>query len=252
MIPATAVVVIDSGAAISELMDGLPTLALDPPSLFIDLEGERLSRNGSLDVLTLFVGPLNVVYLIDVHILRANTFATPGKSGKTLRDILESASIPKVFFDVRNDSDALYAHYNIALQGVQDVQLMENASRPGPVSGKRLVSGLARCIQTSLAILPNTKLTWEENKKKGEKLFVPNSGGSYDVFKTRPLHKDIMTYCARDVQFLPLLRKTYWDRLTPDWKIKVDVETRARVQLARDGTYQPHDSHKAFGPWQSQ
>jgi exonuclease 3'-5' domain-containing protein 1 len=198
------------------------------------------------------VYPSKVVHLIDVYSLREITFTTPGKGGKTLKDILESAAIPKVFFDVRNDSDALYAHYSIALQGVQDVQLMENASRSGHISGKKFVNGLAKCIEKDVPMPQKDKLLCKEIKERGKKLFKAQQGGSHEVFNARPLEEDIIAYCGHDVLFLPLLRQTYWRRLTPKWKGKVADETQVRVQLSRDAAYQPQGSDKALGPWQDE
>jgi GT2 family glycosyltransferase len=43
--------------------------------------------------------------------------------------ILETNDIHKVFFDVRNDSEASFHRFQICLQGVDDVQLMELATR---------------------------------------------------------------------------------------------------------------------------
>jgi exonuclease 3'-5' domain-containing protein 1 len=64
-------------------------------------------------------------------------------SSKVSRGILESKDYLKVFFDVRNDSDAMYSHYQISLGGVIDLQLLEFASR----SRKgRFIKGLAKCI----------------------------------------------------------------------------------------------------------
>lgn len=102
------------------------------PTMYIDLEGIDLCREGSLSILTLLIDtgtPTRRVHLIDVHILGAQAFNTSGVKGKTLKDILQNDKIPKVFFDVRNDSDALFAHFGVALQGVEDVQLMESATR---------------------------------------------------------------------------------------------------------------------------
>ena len=70
------------------------------------------------------------------YTLKNAAFATAGKDGKTLKDILDSATTPKVFFDVCNDWDALFAHFSIALQSIQDIQLMKNASCSGHTSGK--------------------------------------------------------------------------------------------------------------------
>lgn len=47
----------------------------------------------------------------------------------SLKSILESSMTPKVFFDVRTDSDALYGQFGIRLAGIIDLQLMEVASR---------------------------------------------------------------------------------------------------------------------------
>ena len=87
-----------------------------------------------------------------------------GKGEKTLQSILESAVVPKVFFDVRNDFEPLYAHFGIALQCVQDVQLMEVASRLGP---KKFVSGLPKCIERDAPITLQEKQTWKAVKDTG-------------------------------------------------------------------------------------
>ncbi|KAL2060851.1 hypothetical protein VTL71DRAFT_8903 [Oculimacula yallundae] len=47
----------------------------------------------------------------------------------TLKEILECPDITKIFFDVRNDADALFAHFGIHLRGTLDLQLLENYQR---------------------------------------------------------------------------------------------------------------------------
>lgn len=103
---------VDTTAAIAEIVDSLDGLPTFPPSLYIDLEGENLSRHGTLDILQLHVLPSDRTYLIDIKVLRHNAFSTPGTCGFTFKDLLESPDIPKVFFDVRSDSDALYSHFS--------------------------------------------------------------------------------------------------------------------------------------------
>ena len=83
------------------------------PTMYIDLEGVNLGSEGSLSILTLLIDtgiPTIRVCLIDVHLLGSQAFNTTGIKGRTLKDILQEEKIPKVFFDVRNDSDALFAH----------------------------------------------------------------------------------------------------------------------------------------------
>lgn len=85
------------------LVDRLDDLPADPPSLYINLEGPELSREGSVSPTPILLLPKNHVYLISVYNLNKAAFTTAGKDGKTLRNTLESAIIPKVFSDVRND-----------------------------------------------------------------------------------------------------------------------------------------------------
>lgn len=224
---AIPVKIIDSAAMVVELINGLSDLPVDPPSLFIDLEGENLSRTGPILIVTLFVEPQKMIYLIDVWVLRGLAFTTSGKDGKTMKDILESASIQKVFFDVRNDFEALRGQYGISLQGVQDVQLMEEALHPIQFPAKPL-TGLAKCIEKDVSIPYRIKMVWSEQKSKGKEMF---KGGSFKAFKARPLPKDTVAYCTGDVQYLPALRKTYWDRLSPVGKTRAKAETRLRVCL---------------------
>ncbi len=243
-----AVTFVDSTAAVAAMVNSLTGLPVSPPSLYFDLEGKELSRTGSVSIFQLLVHPRDHVYLIDIHVLKESAFTTPGSSGNTFQSILESATIPKVCFDVRNDSDALYFHFGIALQGIQDIQLMENASRPA-LSQKRLLNGLQNCIQYDAPINAQDKHAWKTIKEKGVKLFAPEKGGSYQVFNTRPLHDDIKAYCVQDVRFLPQLRGAYWNRLDANWKAKVEAETVARVGSSQSANYQPHGRHKALGPW---
>lgn len=93
------------------------------PVLYIDLEGVRLSRDGSIFIVTVFVQPGLHVYLLDLHTLQTAIFTTPGISNVniTFQTILESRIVIKVFFDIRNDSDALHAHFGIRLAAMEDI-----------------------------------------------------------------------------------------------------------------------------------
>lgn len=94
------------------------------------------------------------VYLIDVHNLGDLAFSTVGieNTNVTLKSILEDMTIPKVLFDVRNDSNALYFLYNIKLQGIHDLQVMQAATNRGS-----FILGLGKCIANILHI-PDRKV----------------------------------------------------------------------------------------------
>ncbi|KAE8449745.1 hypothetical protein EG329_007520 [Mollisiaceae sp. DMI_Dod_QoI] len=248
---------IDDAPALVALLSLLLTPPINPtsqPTIFLDLEGNNLSRNGTVSILTLHHAPTSTTHLIDIYNLSHSAFTTPASppyTDQTLKSILEDPSIPKVFFDVRNDSDALFSHYRISLQGIIDLQLLELGSRSGGLNQKRLVSGLARCIQYDAKLSFQEKRTWEAVKKIGVEMFAPEKGGSYAVFDKRPLAEEIKKYCAQDVSFLPALLEVYTSRLGTSvvWKGKIEKETLERVRESQSAGYQPHGRQKALGPW---
>lgn len=106
---------IDTTTALVTFLDGLGECKGQPPSLYIDLEGNDLSRQGTLSLVTILVEPQQKLHLIDVTTLKGQAFDTCGSDSRTLKDILESKEIIKVFFDIRNDSDALFSLYGIEI-----------------------------------------------------------------------------------------------------------------------------------------
>ncbi|KAJ5941423.1 hypothetical protein N7516_001591 [Penicillium verrucosum] len=240
-----SVTFIDTCAGVAEMIGDLTHLPAKPPSLYIDLEGVNLSRHGTISILQIFVLPQRSTFLIDIYGLKDKAFSYPAPSGTTLRAILESPSIPKVFFDVRNDSDALFSHYQIELSGVQDLQLMELATRK---FSKRCVNGLGKCIENDAGMTADERANWKAFKDKGRKLFAPECGGSYEVFNTRPLPDEIRQYCAQDVQFLPKLWQKYDGRMTRQWATKVEMEVKNRVRLSKSKTFNGKGRHMALAP----
>ena len=249
--------IINTTKQISDLVDWLVAPPFQySPTMYIDLEGVNLCREGSVSILTLLLEtdeiPTRRVYLIDVHVLRAQAFDTTGvKQKKTLKDILQDEKIPKVFFDVRNDSDALFAHFEVQLQGVEDVQLMESATRKTTPS-RRLLSGLAKCVEKNAPMSfggSGGSGSWKLAKEKGERLFKPERGGSYEVFNQRPIPEEIVDYCVGDVQCLPELRDTFWGTRSVAWRDLVKEESGKRVKASQRAEYQPHGREKALAMW---
>lgn len=239
--------IIDTPADLASLLPTLKDLPAHPPSLYLDLEGTNLCRHGRISIIELFVLPQQHVYLIDVHVLGDEAFTTASPDGCTLKTILESPKIPKAFFDVRNDSDALCALFQIKLAGIQDIQLIENAARS---SHRKYVNGLAKCIEKDASMTLAQKLVWKAVKEQGKKLFDPQLGGSYEVFNTRPMTEEIRKYCVQDVLFLPGLWSAYSAKLSTAWTEKVRKETLARVVLSQTVNYNGKGRHMALGPWQ--
>ncbi|KAF9871311.1 hypothetical protein CkaCkLH20_11232 [Colletotrichum karsti] len=236
---------VDTAAAVSKMIDAISVYTTTPPSLYIDLEGNNLCRLGTISILQIYLATNKYTYLVDVRALGSACFSTPGSHNMTLKDILEAKAIPKVFFDVRNDSDALFHHFKINLAGVQDLQLMEFATRKYK---RKFISGLAKCIEKDSLMTEIELMEWKSVKEKGTSLFRPESGGGYHVFDERPLSKDILMYCIQDVQYLPRLWELYNQKLTPEWWERVRNGSQDRVRLSQSADYDPIGRDKAFGP----
>jgi exonuclease 3'-5' domain-containing protein 1 len=107
----TNIVVIDSTTTLLSLLDNIIGLAVDPPLLYLDLEGVKLGRYSSISIISLYIAPTKKIYLIDIYRFRKTAFLTTNSSATSLKIILESLTIPKVFFDICNNLDALFSHF---------------------------------------------------------------------------------------------------------------------------------------------
>lgn len=153
--------------------------------------------------------------------------------------------IPKVFFDVRNDSDALYSHFQVRLSCVIDVQLMELATRG--FSRKR-VRGLATLIRNSGVLVGFNKMQWEYIKREGKAVFTSADQANKEVWNQRPLPQVIVDYCVQDVTVLPWLWMLYDRGLSDEWREKVEEETVNRVKESQSEDYVGDGEHKTYGP----
>lgn len=245
-LPDPTVVFVDSVPSLIALLNGLERSIR--PGLYIDLEGIEFSRHGSINIFCLYLEAHDIVYLIDVHTLGKATFSTASSNGLSLKIVLEFPLVAKVFFDVRNDSDALFAHYQISLDGVGDIQLMELATRRG---WKRYLASLNKCIANDAQLPEAAILEWQKAKQSGACFFDPSKGGRCEVLSERPLRPELITYCAQDVMLLPRLLSIYKEKLGEDefWWAEIDKATKERIKSSQSVAYAPHGQHKALGPW---
>jgi exonuclease 3'-5' domain-containing protein 1 len=116
--PQTGTAVVSSIHELLLLLGNLISLPVDPPSLYFDLGYQdwpawfNISRCFTPELMT---------YIIDIHILGGDAFSTTNSTGNSLESILESPKIPKVFFNIHNNSNALYSQYHICVDGIIDV-----------------------------------------------------------------------------------------------------------------------------------
>lgn len=198
---------------LSEPMQPPPPSLFNPisttPELYVDAEGISLSRTGELSILILHIETrgFSHTYLVHVHALGRPTFTTKDSSGiHSLKTLFEDNRLPKVLFDCRMDSDALFGQFGVLLAGVIDLQLMCIASRGG---GGRGLPGLESCLLQDLDIGEEEKAWVKEAKARGQSIWRPRCGGSMERFNDEPLHEDLVNYCVVDAAYLPRLFETY-------------------------------------------
>ncbi|KAJ7100737.1 ribonuclease H-like domain-containing protein [Mycena belliarum] len=242
------------------LVDTLPLLHTclgaisDATSLAVDLEGVALCRSGTLCVVQLKALGSSAVWLVDVVVLKGAAFTEAAPNGISLKGILESRAVKKLFFDVRNDADALYHLFGVALANVYDVQLLEVAVRASnPGRPPRFLKGLLPSLESHVAPLKPaaTVRQWARIKEAGLRLFAPERGGHYAVFEERPLARALQEYCAQDVALLHELDATLRGSMGPygrNWEQRVVAESAVRVGVALLADYVPRGEHKALVP----
>lgn len=126
------------------------------------------------------------------------------------------SEIPQLVFDVRNDAKAMWYHYKIHLQGVYDLQLLEQTVRSSRGVDARVLAGLKATLQGRVT-LPRD---WEKVKQDGKKLYASKSGGSGEIWDDRPLHPSLIKYAAQDVALLFPLQESLENELSDTGKAK--------------------------------
>jgi exonuclease 3'-5' domain-containing protein 1 len=106
------------------MADTLAALPTGELNIAVDIEGKELGSTGPVYIVIVHDYKADHRYLVDVNLLQLEAFDTCGPVNKTsFRSILERRDIPKLFYDVRQDSCALCHQFGVQLDGILDVQL---------------------------------------------------------------------------------------------------------------------------------
>ena len=245
--------VVDSANTLLSLLDDLISLPVNPPSLYLELKGHYHGRHGSVPIVSLYVLSRKKIYLIDIHRLGKTAFSTTNSSAISLKTILESPTIPKVTFNICNNSNALFSYYEISVGGIKDLQLMELMELATRKGSKDYVAGLAKCIENDSHVSTAAKVGWRRTKEGASRLYDPRKGGRYEIFNERPMRSEIVQYCASDVALLPGLYNVYNAKLclpgAKFWQVQVREATKNRIKLSQSPGYDGQIKTNARGPW---
>jgi len=206
-------------------------------TLAVDFEGVKLCRHGALCLVQMTCNDdPRLVYVLDVHVLgkRAFTMATP--QGTCMKGVLEEQSICKVWFDPRNDVDALYHQFGIMPRGIFDLQLAEVADRRNRGLNVNYVQGLYKCLTQCPMLQSEQKVFAERINTLGKRLFEPQNGGNYEIFQHRPLNPVILVYAAHDSRYMLVLYEQYVQAVGQRWTSRImrAGDERGRWCLSRE------------------
>lgn len=191
-------------------------------ALAVDFEGVRLCRTGELCLMQLTCSDdPTLVYVLDVHVLGARTFTLQTQKGTSMKGLLEDQNIRKVWFDPRNDADALYHQFGIMPHGIFDLQLAEVADRRMRGLTVNFVQGLYRCLTQCPSMTPEQQVFAENINNLGKSLFEPQHGGTYEIFQQRPLNAMILIYAAHDSRYMLVLYDRYMSTIGARWAQRV-------------------------------
>lgn len=231
------IVLIDSYGSLLKMLQHIDHLYCSYEQLIVavDFEGVELNRHGPLCLvqMTIHDNPA-LVYVLDIHVLKraCNPFELASPGGISMKFILEdNAKILKLWFDPRNDVDALYHQFGVASQNIYDLQLADVALRRLNGDHAQRVLSLQNCLLNCEGLDDTQKGFAETIKQWGKRLFEPKEGGSYKVFQDRPLRDEILIYAAHDSRYMRVLYDCYRSKLdlcNPAWSMWVAQHSTER------------------------
>jgi len=209
--------------------------------LACDFEGVNLCREGEL-CLGQFATPSRVI-LIDFVALGQDAFTTSWED-ITLRWILTSPCVTKIIFDPRCDSDALFAQFDILMEGVICLQLMNIAVRRKSGRDVTYCPGLVTVLRSNDFLDAAERDRIATIKDKGKDLFRNDSG----IWKSRPLPQLLLEYSEADAAMLLPLYHHHRPQLNDYWMNLVQKHSDLRVKVCQDANFKPGSRSQCFAP----
>merc|ERR1711915_10995 len=180
----------------------------------MDFEGMKLCRHGALCLIQVCLqDDPHMVYVIDIFLLGRRAFSVATKSGTSFKSLLENEAYTKVWFDPRNDVDALYHQFGVFPKGIFDLQLAEVADRRSRGLNVQYVQGLGKVLWNCAKLTTDQKKFADRINLLGKNLFEPQNGGNYEIFQHRPLNPVILVYAAHDARHMLTLHQTLLEKL---------------------------------------
>lgn len=207
--------------------------------LFCDVEGVRMSRTGEICVMQ--IATTKHTFIIDVISIGNKTFEIATETGISIKYLLESDRVGKIFFDPRNDSDSLFHQFGIKMESVICLQLLFIGSKRMQGNSVNYNIGFMKLLQITEGI----DNEFVEKKIMGRNSFAENE----NIWRERPLSDILLQYCAIDVEAMIPLYKIYMKLLESNyWKNIIIKHSKIRVDTYKLNEYNVSDPKNRIAP----
>ena len=186
-------------------------------AIAFDCEGINLGRHGPLTIATFGTLEKNSpIYVVDVQVLGGDKVFSESNA---LKELLEG-EVPKIMFDCRAESDALFHQFGVRLNGVLDMQIMDQATRIY-LRGEAVPQRCEYLCPTFIPRLPNMDAV---AKRSGlsiiTKLPCPHLFSS-SVWSKRPLDPKTIAYAAQDVHVIREMQSSSTCQSPKRWQVPI-------------------------------
>jgi exonuclease 3'-5' domain-containing protein 1 len=268
---------VDTKDLITKFLKTMATVPSGKLEISVDLEGNNLCRYGTISIVQVFVPEVVKVFLVDVTVLKEAAFETtidtpitdiedrtikpypatttpqsvitstdgPPCTLVSLKAILESPYIPTIFYDCRNDSNALYFLFGVSLACVEDVQLMENIHWDDYDDTKSKLKNIDHCMRLHGGLDAEAQQEFSD-LKNFVKAWAKREG--YGIFDQRPIDERLKDYAAGDAMYLPRARDNLRAKLDDNQLRMAQIEAMDRVEESQSESYNPRGPGKSDAP----
>ena len=158
--------------------------------------------------------------------------------------LLEDKSVRKLMYDVRGDADALFHQYRIRVANVCDLQVLY--CRTFDSKTDPYLKGLGKALSRCPGLLQSQREQLDAVKAAGVALFAPEKGGSYEVWKHRPLTTALVDYASADVAHLHAMYDAWHGAVGEDEMERIVTLRMANAIESDRPCKGPHKAKKDF------
>ncbi|KAI5475224.1 hypothetical protein MNV49_001735 [Pseudohyphozyma bogoriensis] len=184
------------------------------------------------------------IWVVEVRKLGARVFQEKDDKGQSLKVVFEDDSVRKMFFDCRNATHALCKSYNVTVNGVFDLQLLELAHREASTHHRQNhLRSLAATINAHPRVITGLKKIQQHRPAADSRLSTVSDNEGEQRREDARLEN-----AAADVAVLFPLEEQLETGVPQHTEERILEESRKRVRYAQSVGYDPTSRMLVLAP----